>query len=280
MIFCVPLVLTGCLATRQEIEDLRVDISRLQTALGKAQQDQAKFQSALEVKQDSVQGNQADLLSQMDSLKGSLTAVSSQLEDNSQRFTNFATRVDDLDKNLTARLDLLSQSVAKAQLPPPPPPSKLFALAKGDLIRRRYEAAAEQLAVYVQKYGDTTQAPQAQLYLGQALYAQRKWAEALTAFDGLATAYPKSRFLVSALLQKGLTLQRLNRPEDAAAVYESVVDQYAGRPEAATAAQRLKNIAQPLPENLEPVVVEEDAPKPKPKPAAPKPKPKPKPATP
>ena len=59
LVFCF--VLTGCLATSQELEDLRVDINRYHSALDKAAARQAEFQEA-------QQGNQADLLSQMSSL--------------------------------------------------------------------------------------------------------------------------------------------------------------------------------------------------------------------
>src|SRR5262245_18828079 len=89
------LLLSGCLATQQEIEDLRGDILRLQNTLAKTQSD---FQN-------SVQGNQADLLSEMGTLNRNLQILSSHLDESDNRMTMLSSRLDDLDKNLSNRLD-------------------------------------------------------------------------------------------------------------------------------------------------------------------------------
>jgi septal ring factor EnvC (AmiA/AmiB activator) len=112
--FALP-ALSGCLATRQEIEDLRADIIRLNTTLQSQQKKEAEFQSALQENQEGLQGNQADLMNKMGELTHSLEALSSQLVESDDRMTTLATRLDDLDKNVSNRLDAVVKTVQGRQ---------------------------------------------------------------------------------------------------------------------------------------------------------------------
>ncbi|HRY30517.1 MAG TPA: hypothetical protein P5079_10850, partial [Elusimicrobiota bacterium] len=152
-LLCLP----GCLATRQEIEDLRADIIRLQNTLSKAQTEA----------QSSLQGNQADLMSQMDTLGRKLETLSAHLDESESRMALMSSRMDDLDMNLSSRLDLLSEMLSGSKLGVSPAPSTLFKLAYTDFSRRRYEQALKGFQTYLEKYGETEKAAEAQYYTGE-----------------------------------------------------------------------------------------------------------------
>jgi predicted nucleic acid-binding Zn-ribbon protein len=118
--FFLLLPLTGCLATQQEIEDLRADISRLQSSLTAQNKAQAEFQSALQQNQETLQGNQADLLSKISDLNRNLDIVSSHLEESDGRMTSLVVRLDDLDKNVSNRLDAVVKTVQGVKSLPAP----------------------------------------------------------------------------------------------------------------------------------------------------------------
>jgi tol-pal system protein YbgF len=222
----------GCLATQQEIEDLRVDIVKLQGTLAKVQSSQSSYQTSL-------QGSQADLLSQMSTLSRNLEILSTHLEESEDRMTQLSTRLDDLDKNLSNRLDLLAESMSRAKTAPPPSPSALFSQAYGDFTRRRYDVALEGFRTYLEKYRDTEKAAQAQYYIGECHASKEQWEKALEAYDAVLTGYPKNRMVPTAYLQKGATLEKLGKVSEALAVYDAIVRKYPHRKEAQAAQSRM-----------------------------------------
>ncbi|MBP9699168.1 MAG: hypothetical protein KBD85_04030, partial [Elusimicrobia bacterium] len=122
----VSLALSGCLATTQEIADLRGDIVRLQSSLAEQQKNQGDFQALLKENQETLQGNQADLSAKMEELTLKLEALSSQLVESDNHMTSLASRIDDLDKNTSNRLDAVVKTVEGVKSIPAPSPSRLY----------------------------------------------------------------------------------------------------------------------------------------------------------
>lgn len=231
----MALATPGCLATRQEIEDLRVDILRLQESLGRVQALQGESKTEL-------QGNQADLMSEMTALNRNITTLSANLDENQNRMNLMSTRMDDLDKNLSNRLDLLSELLSGSKLSADPSPSTLFNLAYNDFNRRRYEQSVRGFTTYLEKYPDTDKAADAQFYLGEAYMAREEYAKALEAYDKIFIKHSTSTVVPTAYLQKGAVLEKLAKPKEALAVYEMVVKKYPHRREAAAAQERVEVI--------------------------------------
>ncbi|MBL8022861.1 MAG: tol-pal system protein YbgF [Elusimicrobia bacterium] len=264
------LVFSGCLATSQEITDLRGDIVRLQSSLSAQQKVQGKFQDALRDNQESLQGNQADLSAKMEELTGKLESLSSQLVETDNNMMGLATRIDDLDKNTSNRLDAVVKTVQGVKSIPAPSPSRFYQAGANEFAKRRYGQAIEIFQTYLDQYPDTERAPQAQYFIGESHFAQKNWEEALEAFNAVLTAYPKSRQVPTALLQKGLTLEQMGKTPEAIKIFDGLRRSYPHRKEAQTAHGRLKVLRGDT---------DELAPKPKPKPAV-KPKASPPPAPP
>jgi tol-pal system protein YbgF len=264
------LPLGGCLATRQEIEDLRGDIIRLQTALNAQQSAQGEFQTALKDNQDALQGNQADVLAKMGDLNRNLDVVSAHLEESDDRMASLANRLDDLDKNITNRLDTVVKTMQGVKSLPAPSPSRLFTAAQSDYDHRRYDQALTTFQTYLDQYGDTERAPLAQYMIGEIHLAQSNWSDALAAYDAVLADHGKSAYVAAALIRKGQILENQGQSADAIAVYESVLKTYPHRKESQTARQRLAALRSDEPKKAAPA---------KPKPAA-KPKTAPKAAAP
>lgn len=261
---------SGCLATSQELQDLRVDITRLNGALDKASAQQAEFQTSL-------QGNQADLLAQMSTLSGRLEALTTRLEENDARMTSLASRMDDLDKNMSSRLEILSEGVSTSKKAAAAAPSKLYQLAYNDYMKRRYSQAAKGFADYVEVYPDTEKASEAQYYVGESRFAQKQWKEALAAYDTVIVKYAASDIVPSAILQKGATLEKLGQAAAAQDVYETLVKRFPQKPEAESAKARIEAMQAPPPAKATPPTPKNEA---APKPAAPAPASAPKAAAP
>jgi tol-pal system protein YbgF len=225
--------LSGCLATRQEIEDLRVDIVELQKSL-------SRVQSLQTDSSNTMQGSQADMMAEMKELTRSLDVLSSRLQESDTQMTGLSGRLDDLDKNVSNRLDLLADLISGSKLAAPPSPSTLFSLAYGDYTRRRYQQAQKGFQAYLAAYPDTEKAGEAQFYVGECYFAQEQWSRALEAYDKVLVDFSTSTLVPTAYLQKGQALERLAKNSEALAVYEAVLRKYPNRREAGTARSRLE----------------------------------------
>jgi tol-pal system protein YbgF len=236
------LLLSGCLATTQEIADLRGDIVRLQLSLTEQQKTQGEFQGALKENQTSLQGNQADLSAKMEELMVKLESLSSQLVETDDHMTTLASRIDDLDKNTSNRLDAVVKTVQGVKSIPAPSPSRFYQAGANEFAKRRYDQAIQIFQTYLDQYPDTEKAPLAQYTIGECYGAQKNWEEALAAYDAVVSDYPKSGQVPSALLQKGLTLEQLGKTPEAIAVYDGLRKKFPHRKEAHTAHARLKDL--------------------------------------
>ncbi len=240
-------LLTGCLATSQEIQDLRVDITGLNQSLSKAADRQTEFQGVLQKNQDALQGNQADLLSQMNTLSGKLEALSARLEENDAKMAALAARLDDLDKNLSSRMDILSEGVNTTKKAAAAAPTKLFQLAYGDFMKRRYAQALKGFQDYLSVYPDASKAAESQYYIGECHFALKQWKDAIAAYDAVVVKYSISDMVPSAILQKGSTLEKMGETDAAIGVYETLVDKFPQKPETETAKARLEALKNPPP---------------------------------
>ncbi len=222
-----------------------MDIVRLQNTLAKVQATQSDSQTAL-------QGNQADLMAEMQTLNRNMEMLSSHLNESENRMSLLSTRLDDLDKNLSNRLDLLSEMMSGSKLAAPPSPSTLFNLAYGDFTRRRYEQALKGFDAYLQQYRDTAKAAEAQFYKGECRAALENWPKALEEYDAVLVKYSTSTMVPAAYLQKGVALEKMGKVSEALAVYDAIVRKYPHRQEAASARSRAEALKNGEPEGPKP----------------------------
>lgn len=104
----------------------------------------------------------------------------------------------------------------------------------------KYKDAAAAFSAYVQKYPDSSLAPNAQYWLGNAWYAQRDCKRAIEAQSLVTTKYADSPKAPDAWLAIATCQQELGNPTGAKRSLESVVAKYPTAPAADAARDRLK----------------------------------------
>lgn len=126
---------------------------------------------------------------------------------------------------------------APASAPPAPPAGPAVpASAKGEAAA--YQAAlrpalagraAESIPLFenfLQQYPQGRYAANAQYWIGEGLYSQGKYQEALARFRQVDADWPRHHKNADALLKTGMTLARLGDREGAAQAYKKVLDQF------------------------------------------------------
>lgn len=101
---------------------------------------------------------------------------------------------------------------------------------------------AAALRAFLAKHPRHDFADNAQYWLGEAYYAQKDYANALTEFRGVIDTYPRGNKVPDALLKVGYCYLALGQTERSRAVLEQVVSLYPKTEPAATAARRLESL--------------------------------------
>jgi TolA-binding protein len=216
IIACLPLSLSGCVATSQDMLDMRDDMYQLLTKLNE------------------VQRNQADLSSKMDTLVGKMDMLGSKLEETQNRMSLLGQRLDDVETNLSQRTGKLFEQLSGTALNAGPMPSDLYRMAYGDFSAGKYDLAIAGFKSYLEKYATGALADQAQYYIGESSYAKSDWQAALDGFDAVEKHYPTSALIPAVRLKKAACLEQLGKKDEAKVLLQALASA-----EALTAREKL-----------------------------------------
>jgi TolA-binding protein len=119
-------------------------------------------------------------------------------------------------------------------------PEDLFNSAYTDYSRGNFELALAgfEAALRAEPFGP--RADDAQLWIGETLFEQERYADAVNAFDRMIETYPDSEFVLRARLKKGLALFEARRTAEAVQVLQALINEHPDSDEARIAEQYLK----------------------------------------
>jgi tol-pal system protein YbgF len=128
---------------------------------------------------------------------------------------------------------------AKSQAPPA---DMLYNSALGDYNAGKNDLAAQEFAQYVQVYGNTDLAGNAQFYLGEIQYRQGNFAGAVDSYNKVLDQFPGGNKGAAAQLKKGYALLELGKRDAAVQELRSLMSRYPKSPEAIQARERLSKL--------------------------------------
>jgi tol-pal system protein YbgF len=141
-----------------------------------------------------------------------------------------------------------SGSVPTASAIPPGAPSAdtLYSNGLRDITSGKYDLASSEFQDYLKYYGDTDLASNAQFYLGEIAYSQKKYDQAVAEYEKVLNNYPKSFKLAPARLKKGMALIELGQKPGGIRELREVVKRYPGTEEDRRARAKLKELGVPI----------------------------------
>jgi tol-pal system protein YbgF len=123
---------------------------------------------------------------------------------------------------------------------------QLFAAAYSDYSRGNFDLAMSEFKQYVETYPSSELADNAQYWIGEILYAQKKLPEAVAEFDKVKTINPNGDKTTAALYKRGLVLLEMSRKEEAIVQFNDIFKQYPKTREGELATQQLQQLAPEL----------------------------------
>ena len=119
-------------------------------------------------------------------------------------------------------------------------PQRMYDNAYSDYTGGQYDIAIQGFNAFISSFPRSDKADDAQLNIGNALYAAGKYREAVDAYQKVISNYPQSDVLAIAWYKMGITYQELKQADLARKAFETVVQKYPTAYEAILAKQRLE----------------------------------------
>ncbi|HUJ28887.1 MAG TPA: tol-pal system protein YbgF [Myxococcales bacterium] len=244
----------ACVTTAQEGEKMRQDIAALRTDLTKevetAGQERQKLsdeqaqrskalQDALDQLGRAARKSGADLAVDMEKAQNDITALRGQIEVLQHRLD----AMEQFQKDAQAKLDAANALAAqqkKAQDLAEHPVDKaaIYALAKQKLDKGDTQRARELFTDFLQKFPRDELAPNAQYWLGESFYAEKKWNEAIVEFQKVIKEFKNSDKVPDALVKIGMSFQAQGDCQNALLFFEETLQAHKSAPAAKVARER------------------------------------------
>lgn len=128
----------------------------------------------------------------------------------------------------------------KADVPSETNPKKLYDASYLDITKGNYELALAGFGEFIKRFPKHDLADNAQYWMGEAYYAQKKYEPALTEFEKVVGSYPGKGKEPAALYKIGLCQQEMGNKDKARQYWQLLAKKYPKSPEAALAKDKLK----------------------------------------
>jgi tol-pal system protein YbgF len=208
------------------VNKMGVTVQNLQKTLGQQTTDAGS-------KVDQISGQVQALHDAVDELKARLAKVSKQLDD-----------IQTAQQNIPAQPGPAGQpgGAAANNAPQAPPADQLYNDALRDYNANKNDLASQEFAQYLQAYGNTDLAGNAQFYLGEIAYRQGNFNGAVQAYNKVLDQYPGGNKTAAAQLKKAYALLELGQRDAGIQELRSLISRYPKSPEALQARDRLTKL--------------------------------------
>lgn len=205
-----------------------------------------KMGTAIQNLQKTLGAQTTDASSKVDQISGQVQALHDAVDELKARLAKVSKQLDDIESgqhNLgNPPGQPASPGAGGAAAAQAPPPDALYNDALRDFNANKNDLAAQEFTQYLQAYGNTDLAGNAQFYLGEVLYRQGNYQQAILAYNRVLDQYPGGNKAAAAQLKKGFALLEAGQRDAAVQELRSLVNRFPKSPEAMQARDRLAKL--------------------------------------
>jgi tol-pal system protein YbgF len=190
-------------------------------------------------------GNQTnEAAAKVDQISGQVQALHDAVDELKARLAKVSKQLDDMQ---TGQQNLPSSqpgmpSGGGSPRSSAPPPDALYNAALGDFNAGKNDLASDEFKQFLQAYGNTDLAGNAQFYIGEIQYRQGNLQAAVVSYNKVLDQYPGGNKAAAAQLKKGLALLDLGQRNQGAQELRSLIARFPKSPEAVQARDRLNKL--------------------------------------
>ncbi len=230
MCLTAPACLTSSQTTRlqKDLDDVKKQVFQIQQETAAAKRSMDEVTAALAGRKDEATAGQAGMQATLQTILDQMQALSEQV------------------RQLNARVSALSadspRSGGRASGGTASQADQEFKTAYADYSKGSYDMAISGFGEFLKSHPAHADAQQAQYWIGECLFSQRRYIEAIEAFDKAATRYPGGDRAAVASLKKGLAQIEAGQTSQGVTTLQKVVQQHPSTEESRLAADRLRQL--------------------------------------
>jgi tol-pal system protein YbgF len=266
-IVAVAAISAGCASTgdlereQQRVSDLQEELANVKRTSAAKEEVQGVNVRIAEQTETLLKSN-ATLVAKVDQLEERLQSTQGAIEQASYRIdrlveqlaqaqretADLRARVDALAAAATPTAPVISGTPATGEMTVPSTPTpaedpmQTYQAAYRDYQRSNYDLAIEGFREFLEKNASSDLADNASYWIGESLFSQKKYREAIEQFDSVVTKFPKSDKVPGALLKKGYAYIAIGERAQGVVQLQYVVHEHPRSQEASLARQRLKQL--------------------------------------
>jgi tol-pal system protein YbgF len=264
VVLAAALSATGCISTsdfeaaQRQISELQEELANIKrTASSKDEVQNVNVRIAEQT--ETLLRSNATLVTKVNDIEERIQTTQGNVEDNTHRLDQVAQQVtraqrdlDDLKSQIAAaRAEVAPASggggpagemTVPAQAIPTVDPMETYQAAYRDYQRGNFDLAIDGFRDFLGSNANADLADNAAYWIGESLFSQKKYREAIEQFDAVVNKYPKSDKVPGALLKKGYAYINVGERAQGVVQLQYVLHEHPKSQEASLARQKLKQL--------------------------------------
>lgn len=261
LLLSTALLLGGC-ATSGDLDKLHSQISELQEEVANLKRTASSKEEVQNVNQkiadqtEQLLRSNATLVAKVEQMdervqntQGSSEQTNYRIDRLAQQMTQAQRDIEALKAGAAASTTTGTQSMGEVTVNPPTAgpeipenPLELYNSAIRDYQRGNFDLAISGFRDFLTQNAGSELADNASYWIGESLFSQKKYREAIEQFDSVVTKFPRSDKVPGALLKKGYSYISLGEKAQGIVQLQYVVHEHPSSQEASLARQRLKQL--------------------------------------
>jgi tol-pal system protein YbgF len=258
---------TGCISTsdfeaaQRQISELQEELANIKRTASSKEEVQNVNVRIAEQTETLLKSNAtlvtkvAEIDDRIQTSQGTIEQLSYRVDRMAQQLTQTQRDVEDMRSRVTAppaqpvvQPDATQPAASSSEMTVPAPavvstdPMQTYQAAYRDYQRGNYDLAIEGFQDFLDTNASSEMADNASYWIGESLFSQKKYREAIGQFDAVVTRYPKSDKVPGALLKKGYSYINVGERAQGVVQLQYVVHEHPKSPEASLARQKLKQL--------------------------------------
>jgi tol-pal system protein YbgF len=267
IVLTAALIFVACLAQPAAAQNTKSQLIQIQTQLQIMQDSMTKMQQSFDERmgvmkemvtaqtdnvnkmgvavqnlQKTLGSQTGDTSTKVEQISGQIQAMHDSVDELKARMAKLSKQLDDIQAgqhNITAPGPGGTSPTGPGGAAQAPPADQLYNDALRDYNAGKNDLAGQEFSQYLQAYGNTDLAGNAQFYMGEIQYRQGNLSGAVQSYNKVLDQYPGGNKSAAAQLKKGYALLDLGQKSEGIAELRSLMSRYPKSAEAAQAKDRL-----------------------------------------
>ena len=226
-----------------QVNDMNLREQELLKATAEAKAQVAKLREVLDQATNLVQRNSADLGVQVQKLQGDLAGIIGKAEEISHTLDSVSKQFGEYRAQTDVKLEALTTKAGTATAPPAPEDKdKLFDEAYKRYQQGQFEESRRLFRTFTTRYSRDDRADNAQYWLGQSYYEERKYAAAIAEFKKVLDNFPRGDATDAAMFGMALSFIELKYCTEGEAYLQDLLKRFPGSALKDKAQKKIKEV--------------------------------------